>query len=49
MPMQNLGIKEMESLIYTLELSQKSDFQLLTTKPDNEVHPTIETGQSSGL
>ena len=30
---------------YTLELSQKSDFQLSTTKPNNIDHPTVETGQ----
>ena len=34
-----------ESPNYTLELSQKSDFQPSTTKPDNGDHPTIETGQ----
>jgi hypothetical protein len=34
-----------ESPIYTRELSQKSDFQLSTTKPDNIDHPTVETGQ----
>jgi hypothetical protein len=34
-----------KSLLYTLELSQKSDFQHLTTKPDNKNHPTIETSQ----
>jgi len=27
---------------YTLELSQKSDFQPSTTKPNNISHPTIE-------
>ena len=34
-----------KSLIYTLELSQKSDFQPSTTKLDNRGHPTIEAGQ----
>jgi len=31
--------------IFTLELLQKSDFQPLTTKPDNIGHPTVKTGQ----
>ena len=34
-----------KSLIFTLELSQKSDFQPSTTKPDNIGHPTIKTEQ----
>ena len=29
-------------LIYTLELSQKSDFQPFTTKPDKKCHPTVK-------
>ena len=32
-----------KSLFYNLELSQKSDFQLSTTKLDNISHSTIET------
>jgi len=32
-------------LFYTLELSQKSDFQPLTTKSDNIGHPTVEIRQ----
>ena len=31
--------------VYTLQLSQKSDFQPSTTKPDNIGHPTVKTGQ----
>lgn len=31
--------------IYTLELSQKSNFEPLTTKPNNRDHPTVETRQ----
>ena len=34
-----------KSPVYTLQLSQKSDFQLLTTKSKNIGHPTIKTGQ----
>ena len=34
-----------KSPIFTLELSQKSDFQPSTTKPDNIGHPTVKTGQ----
>ena len=30
---------------YTLELSQKSDFQHLATKPDNKDHSTVEISQ----
>ena len=30
----------------SLELSQKSDFQPSTTKPDNIRHSSIETGQN---
>ena len=30
---------------YTLELSQKSDFQPATIKPDNIGHLTVKTGQ----
>ena len=37
--------KKGKSPIYTPELSQKSDFQPLTTKSDNIDHPTVETGQ----
>ena len=29
-------------LIYTLELSQKSDFQHFTTKPDKKYQPTVK-------
>ena len=35
----------LESPNYTLELSQKSDFQPSTTKPDNIGYPTVKTGQ----
>ena len=38
---KNLG----KSPIFTLELSQKSDFQPSTTKPDNIGHPTVKIGQ----
>ena len=31
--------------VCTLQLSQKSDFQSSTTKPDNICHPTVKTGQ----
>ena len=34
-----------KSPVYTLQLSQKSDFQLSTTKSDNIGHPTVKTGQ----
>ena len=34
-----------KSPIFTLELSQKSNFQPSTTKPDNIGHPTVKTGQ----
>ena len=34
-----------KSPIFTLELSQKSDFQPSTTKPDNIDHPTVKTEQ----
>ena len=37
--------KKMKNLIFTLELSQKSDFQHSTTKSDNIGHPTVKTGQ----
>ena len=37
----NLG----KSPVYTLQLSQKSNFQPSTTKPDNIGHPTVKTGQ----
>ena len=37
--------KKGKSPVYTLQLSQKSDFQFLTIKPDNIGHPTIKTGQ----
>ena len=30
---------------YTLELSQKSNFQPSTTKPDNIGHPIVDTGK----
>ena len=33
-----------KSLIFTLVLSQKSDFQPSTTKLDNIGHPTVKTG-----
>jgi len=33
---------ERKSLVYTLELSQKFDFQYSTMKPDNKDHTTIE-------
>ena len=34
-----------KGLIFSLELSQKSDFQPLTTKSDNIDHPTVKTRQ----
>jgi hypothetical protein len=34
-----------KSSVYTLKLSQKSDFQSLTTKPDRKDHPTVENRQ----
>ena len=34
-----------KSSIFTLKLSQKSDFQPSTTKPNNISHPTIKTRQ----
>ena len=34
-----------KSMVYILELSQKSDFQPSTTKLDNIGHPTVETNQ----
>jgi len=34
-----------KSPIFTLELSQKFDFQPSTTKPANIGHPTVKTGQ----
>ena len=37
----NLG----KSRVYTLELSQKPDFQPSTIKLDKRGHPTVETGQ----
>ena len=40
-----LAIRKRESSIFTLELSQKSDFQHSTTKPDNIGYPTVKTGQ----
>ena len=43
--MPNIVIFIGKSLVYTFELSQKSDFQRLTTKPDNGGHPTVKTGQ----
>ena len=36
---------EGKSLVYTLELYQKSDFQPSTIKLDKRGHPTVETGQ----
>ena len=33
-----------KSPVYTLQLSQKSDFQPSTTKPDNIGHPAVKTG-----
>ena len=41
----NLSQKKGKSPIFTLEISQKSDFQHSTMKPDNIDHPTIKTGQ----
>ena len=40
-----LGASEGKSPIFTLELSQKSDFQPSTTKSKNIDHPTVKTGQ----
>ena len=40
-----LGASEGKSPIFTLELSQKSDFQPSTTKPNNMDRPTVKTGQ----
>ena len=37
--------KKGKSPVYTLQLSQKSNFQPSTTKPDNAGHPTVKTGQ----
>ena len=37
--------KNEKSPVYTLQLSQKSDFQPSTTKPDNIGHSTVKTGQ----
>ena len=37
--------KKKKNLIFTLELSQKSDFELSIIKSDNIGHPTIKTGQ----
>jgi len=34
-----------KSPIFTLELPQKSDFQPLTTKPNNIGHSTVKTWQ----
>ena len=34
-----------ENPVYTLQLSQKSDFQSSTMKPDNIGHLTVKTGQ----
>jgi hypothetical protein len=34
-----------ERTVYTLELSQKFDFQYSTMKPDNKDHTTIEIKQ----
>ena len=34
-----------KSPVYTLQLLQKSDFQLSTTKSDNTGHPTVKTGK----
>jgi len=36
--------KKKKNLIFTLELSQKSDFELSIIKSDNIGHPTIKTG-----
>ena len=38
-------LKQEKSPIFVLELSQMSDFQLLTTKSDAIGHPTVKTGQ----
>ena len=35
----------LRSPVYTLQLSQKSDFQPSTIKSDNIGHPTVKTGQ----
>ena len=43
--MPNIVIFIGKSPVYTFELSQKSDFQPLTTKSDNIDHPIIKTGQ----
>ena len=43
------AILKRESLIYTLELPQKFDFQPSTTKLDNKDHPTVETGKFNPL
>ena len=37
--------KKRKNLIYTLELTQKSNFQPSTTKPDDKDHPTVKTMQ----
>ena len=34
-----------KSPVYTLQLSQKSNFQPSTMKPNNIGHPTVKTGQ----
>ena len=38
-------VRNWKSPVYILQLSQKSDFQPSTTKPDNTGHPTVKTGQ----
>jgi hypothetical protein len=40
-----VSYEERKNPVYTVELSQKSDFQSSTTKPDNEGHPTAKTEQ----
>ena len=40
-----LALLKGKSPNYSIELSQKSDFQLSTTKSNNIGHPTVKTGQ----
>jgi len=44
-PVSMTKLKEREKSALHLELSQKFDFQPLTTKSDNNVYPTVETLQ----
>ena len=41
----NLAFPLYKSPVYTLQLSEKFNFQPSTTKPDSIGHPTIKTGQ----